>query len=64
MSAIPWSRRIHACQGSGVPVMDFRGERGKDELLPFYEAMDEERQRDYWLRKNTLSIDGKPTHIL
>jgi hypothetical protein len=50
--------------GSGVPLMDFRAERGMDELLPFYEAMGEEGLRDYWQRKNTLSIDGKPTHIL
>lgn len=52
-----------AC-GSGVPVMDFRAERGADELLPFYEAMGEEGIKDYWRRKNTLSVDGKKTHIL
>jgi hypothetical protein len=50
--------------GSGVPLMDFRAERGTGELLPFYETMGEEGMRDYWKRKNTISIDGKPTHIL
>jgi hypothetical protein len=50
--------------GSGVPFMDFRAERGTTELLPFYEAMDEAQLCDYWRRKNTLSIDGEPTHIL
>lgn len=50
--------------GSGVPLMDFKAERGTDELLPFYEAMDEAGLRDYWRRKNTLSIDGKPTRIV
>ncbi len=50
--------------GSGVPFMDFRAERGPVELLPFYEAMGEEGVHDYWKRKNTISIDGKPTHIL
>jgi hypothetical protein len=50
--------------GSGVPLMEFRAERGQGELLPFYEAMGEEGMRDYWRRKNTLSVDGKPTHIL
>ncbi|MGE3833049.1 MAG: pyridoxamine 5'-phosphate oxidase family protein [Parvibaculaceae bacterium] len=50
--------------GSGVPLMDFRAERGTDELLPFYEAMGQEGLRDYWRRRNTLSIDGLPTHIL
>ncbi|MGE0240724.1 MAG: pyridoxamine 5'-phosphate oxidase family protein [Parvibaculaceae bacterium] len=50
--------------GSGVPVMELKAERGTGELLPFYEAMDEAAMRDYWRRKNTLSIDGKPTRIL
>lgn len=50
--------------GSGVPLMEYKSERGTTELLSFYEAMGEEGVRDYWKRKNTLSIDGKPTHIL
>ena len=50
--------------GSGVPLMEYRRERGTAELLPFYEAMGEEGVRDYWMRKNTHSIDGKPTGIL
>jgi hypothetical protein len=49
--------------GSGVPFMDFQAERGMAELLPFYEAMSADAQRDYWTRKNTLSIDGRPTGI-
>jgi hypothetical protein len=32
--------------GSGVPLMDFRGERGTTELLPFHEVMDDEQLRD------------------
>lgn len=50
--------------GSGVPFMDFRAERGVEELLPFYEAMGEEGIRDYWRRKNARSVDGKETQIL
>lgn len=50
--------------GTGVPLLEYQGERGETELLPFYEAMGEEGVRDYWKRKNTISIDGKPTHIL
>lgn len=50
--------------GTGVPLMDFRAERGASDLLPFYEAMGEEGLRDYWKRKNTVSVDGKPTGIL
>jgi hypothetical protein len=49
--------------GSGVPLMDVKAERGTSELLPFYEAMGEAGVEDYWRRKNTLSIDGKSTHI-
>lgn len=50
--------------GSGVPIMQVKAERGPEEMLPFYAAMDEAGLRDYWRRKNTLSIDGLPTHIL
>ena len=47
--------------GTGVPVMGYRGERGDTELLPFYEEMGEAAVRNYWGRKNALSIDGRPT---
>ena len=49
--------------GSGVPFLDFRGQRGETELLPFYEEMGPDGVRAYWQRKNTLSIDGKPTGL-
>ena len=49
--------------GTGVPEMSFVRERGPDELVPFYAEMDEAKLRDYWKRKNVLSIDGKPTGI-
>ena len=48
----------------GRALHGFQSRAWTDELLPFYEAMDEEGVRDYWRRKNRLSIDGKPTHIL
>jgi len=53
--------RVQTSCGTGVPLMDFVEQRGTTELLPFYAEMDEARMRDYWLRKNSLSIDGKPT---
>ena len=49
--------------GSGVPFYDYQGQRGEDELLPFYEEMGEEGVQAYWQRKNKLSIDGKPTGL-
>jgi Pyridoxamine 5'-phosphate oxidase len=49
--------------GTGVPVMRFEAQRGPSELLPFYEEMGPDGVRAYWTRKNTLSIDGKPTGI-
>jgi len=55
---------IQTSCGTGVPLMDFRGQRGPEELLPFYEEMGESGVRDYWNRKNATSIDGKPTGIV
>jgi Pyridoxamine 5'-phosphate oxidase len=47
--------------GTGVPVMHFAVQRGPSELLPFYEEMGPRGVRDYWKRRNALSLDGKPT---
>jgi hypothetical protein len=47
--------------GTGVPVMAYQGQRGPDELLPFYEQMGPDGVQRYWARKNALSIDGKNT---
>ncbi len=49
--------------GSGVPIMEFKRARGEVELEPFYAEMGEDGVRDYWRRKNTETIDGKPTGI-
>lgn len=53
---------LQSC-GSGVPRYEFKGQRGEEELLPFYEKMGEEGVKAYWLKKNRFSIDGKPTRI-
>lgn len=50
--------------GTGVPEMQVTRARGPDDLLPFYEAMSEDELRDYWRRKNSLSLDGRPTGVL
>ncbi len=49
--------------GTGVPFMNFMGERGPTEMLPFYEEMGKDGVSAYWERKNKLSIDGKETGI-
>ncbi len=49
--------------GSGVPKFDLVEDRGPGELLPFYTKMGEDGVKRYWEKKNTVSIDGKPTHI-
>lgn len=49
--------------GTGVPRYDFVAERGPEEMLPFYAEMGKDGVRDYWQRKNKVSIDGKPTGL-
>lgn len=55
--------RVGASCGTGVPVLSLQRVRGDEELEPFYAAMSDDEQLDYWQRKNTTSIDGLPTHI-
>lgn len=50
--------------GTGVPRYELIEERGPGELLPFYDKMGEDGVKRYWEKKNMVSIDGKPTHIL
>ena len=49
--------------GTGVPRMDFVGQRAGEELLPFYAEMGEDGVRDYWRRKNLTTIDGAETGL-
>jgi hypothetical protein len=56
--------RVEASCGSGVPFYAYKGQRGKTQLVPFYDKMDDEKLRQYWSRKNASSIDGLPTNIL
>ena len=48
--------------GYAVPLYDYQGER--DTLARWADKKGEEGVRQYWVDKNQLSIDGKPTHIL
>ena len=49
--------------GSGVPIMTVDASRGDVDLEPFYARMTAAELRDYWERKNSVSIDGYPTGI-
>ncbi|MEH6404177.1 MAG: pyridoxamine 5'-phosphate oxidase family protein [Sneathiella sp.] len=50
--------------GTGVPYMNFVESRGEKELVPYYENMGPEGVKNYWRRKNSLTIDNMPTGIL
>lgn len=49
--------------GTGVPVLEYSHQRGTSELVPFYADMNDQQLKDYWTRKNLVSIDGKQTGI-
>ena len=50
--------------GTGVPVMGYERDRGPEELLPFYDEMGPDGVRDYWRRKNAVSLEGRKTGVL
>ena len=54
---------IQTSCGSGVPFLTLEGQRGEDELVPFYDEMGPEGVQSYWQRQNMLRIDGKPTGL-
>ena len=50
--------------GSGVPKLTLWWKSvDPAELVPFYAKMGEDGVKRYWEKKNTVSIDGRPTHI-
>lgn len=48
--------------GMGVPLYDYRDERGQ--LDAWAVRKGDDGVREYWAQKNQSSIDGLPTHIL
>jgi hypothetical protein len=48
--------------GAGVPLFDYRGDR--DALPQWAEKKGTEGIRDYWDKKNRISLDGKATGII
>ena len=55
--------RVQMSCGTGVPKMKIDHQRGPVELLPFYAEMGEDGVKAYWKRKNSRSIDDKPTGL-
>lgn len=49
--------------GSGVPRMDFAGDRAESDLMPFYADMGNDGVEKYWRKKNTETIDGFATGL-
>jgi hypothetical protein len=47
--------------GYSIPLMEFKEDR--DILTSWSEKQGEERIKDYWKEKNTVSLDGHETHI-
>ena len=47
--------------GYGVPFMDYKEER--TQLKAWAEVKGEEKIKEYWQEKNTISLDGHETKI-
>ena len=54
--------RVQTSCGMGVPLYDYKEERGQ--LEAWADKKGEGGVREYWALKNQSSIDGLPTHIL
>lgn len=52
---------VHTSCGFGVPLYEYQGQR--EELIKWAEKKGEEGVRDYWNKKNRISMDGKPTGL-
>jgi len=67
---IPGSRQIFVLNvefvqtscGMAVPLYEYQGQR--KQLTDWAEKSGKQGMREYWEKKNQLSIDGKPTGIL
>lgn len=54
---------VQSSCGTAVPVMDYSHGRGEVDLVPYFENLGEEGTMKFWQKKNTVSIDGKPTGL-
>jgi len=49
--------------GSSYPFLEVVKDRAAQEFTPFWEEKGEAGCREFWQKRNTKSIDGKPTGI-
>ncbi len=54
---------VHVSCGSGVPYMDYKSDRSAEEMLPFFDKMDDDGMEAFWRKKNTLTVDGFETGL-
>ena len=54
---------VQSSCGTGVPFMDFVGDRGAEEMVKHWDDLGEEGVEKYWRRKNVESLDGAPTGL-
>ncbi len=67
--ALPGARQIFVLDvelvqtscGMGVPLYEFQGQR--EQLVDWAEKKGPQGLAEYWEKKNTVSLDGKPTGI-
>jgi hypothetical protein len=53
--------RVQTSCGSSVPEMKIDRHRAEDELIPFFDKIQDEKLVAYQKKKNMISIDDKPT---
>lgn len=49
--------------GSGVPEMTVVRSRGETEMEPYFAEMGPQKVRDFWVKRNSVSLDGYATGI-
>jgi len=49
--------------GSGVPEMSVVRSRGETDLEPWYDEMGPQKVKEFWKKKNLVSLDDQPTGI-
>ena len=56
--------QVQTSCGTGVPRLVFAGDRAMTELVPYFADLGPEGVKDYWRRKNRVTIDGFDTGVI